>query len=245
VSEPHWFIARDEDWRGGEVWLPPEESHHALRALRVVPPDVVTVINGRGVVARCAAHRVEDGRLVAEVIQRDERPRLRPAIAVYQGAAKGTKLDSAIERLAELGVAEVFVYESARAVARWDAAKVQNLRQRWDRIAKSAAKQSRNPFVLEAHGVLSWSELLRRVSTEHFTVALWEEAPFHLRTTLIERPDRVALVVGPEGGLGRDEAEALTDAGARLVSLGPRILRTENAAVVAASALLFHYGLIG
>jgi 16S rRNA (uracil1498-N3)-methyltransferase len=55
----------------------------------------------------------------------------------------------------------------------------------------------------------------------------------------------VALVVGPEGGLDRDEAEALADAGAQLVSLGPRIVRTENAALVAASALFFHYGVIG
>ena len=66
-----------------------------------------------------------------------------------------------------------------------------------------------------------------------------------LRTSLMGMVDRVALVVGPEGGFAREEAEALADAGAQLVSLGPRILRTENAAVVAASVLLFHYGLIG
>jgi 16S rRNA (uracil1498-N3)-methyltransferase len=66
-----------------------------------------------------------------------------------------------------------------------------------------------------------------------------------LRTALTGVTDRVALVVGPEGGLAREEAEELADAGAQLVSLGPQILRTENAPVVAVSALMYHYGAIG
>ena len=66
-----------------------------------------------------------------------------------------------------------------------------------------------------------------------------------MRTALHGPADRLAIVVGPEGGLTRDEAEALADAGGQLVSLGPTILRTENAPVVAASAVLYHYGLIG
>ena len=92
---------------------------------------------------------------------------------------------------------------------------------------------------------MSWSELVRRVTKEPFTIVLWEEASLPLRTSLSGLTDRVALVIGPEGGLSREEAEALADAGAQLTSLGPTILRTENAPVVAVSALLFHYGLIG
>jgi 16S rRNA (uracil1498-N3)-methyltransferase len=76
-------------------------------------------------------------------------------------------------------------------------------------------------------------------------IVLWEEADIPLRTALVGGAERIALVVGPEGGLAREEAEALADAGAQLASLGPHILRTEHAPVVAASALMFHYGLIG
>lgn len=245
MADAQWFIAADEDWRGDEVWLPQDESHHALRVLRVTPPDVITVTNGRGLVARCSAQRVEHGRLVAEIVERDKRRRVRPEIAVYQGAAKGHKLDSVVERLSELGVAEVLVYESARSVARWEPSKVDRLNQRWEAIARSAAKQSRSAFVLRAGGVLSWTDVLGRVAEEQLAIALWEEASLPLRTALMGVVDRVALVIGPEGGLERAEAEALADAGAQLVSLGPSILRTENASVVAASALLFHYGLIG
>ncbi len=227
------------------MWLPSDESHHAQRVLRVTPPDVITVTNGCGLVARCAVQRVQDQHLVAEILDREQRRPLRPEIVVYQGAAKGAKVDSIIEKLAELGVVEVAVYQSARSVAKWDRAKVQRLNHRWRSLARSAAKQSRNPFALKTQGVLSWDELLHRVGSEQLAIALWEEGFLPLRTALTGMVDRVALVIGPEGGLARAEGEALADAGAQLVSLGPRILRTENAAVVAASALLFHYGLIG
>jgi 16S rRNA (uracil1498-N3)-methyltransferase len=213
--------------------------------MRVAPPDVVTVVDGNGRVARCAAARVEDGALVAEVLDSETRRRPPPELVVYQGAAKGHKADEVVEKLAELGIAEVRVYESKRSVARWDEAKVARLNERWAVIARSAAKQSRNPFLTRASAGLSWTQVVREVAAEPAAIALWEQASLPLRTALLEGATRIALVVGPEGGLEPSEAEALADAGAQLVSLGPHILRTENAALVAASAVLFRYGVIG
>lgn len=244
MTSTPWFVAPD-GWSETEVTLPEDESHHALKVLRVTPPDVVTVTDGKGRVARCAAARIEDGALVAEILESDQRRPLKPHIVVYQGAAKGSKVDDVVERLAELGVAETWVYESARTVVKWDAERVGKLTDRWRSIARSAAKQSRNPYVMDVGGGLSWTELARRIAKEPAAVVLWEDASLPLRTALIEGSDRVALVVGPEGGLERAEAEALADSGGQLVSLGPHILRTENAAVVTVAAVLFHFGLIG
>jgi 16S rRNA (uracil1498-N3)-methyltransferase len=215
-----------------------------VKVLRVAPPDVITVTDGSGCVARCAVDGMFEGRLVATVLEREQRRRLRPEVVIYQGIAKGTKLDGTIERLAELGVAEVHAFSSRRAVVEWDDKKVAKLGERWAAIARSAAKQSRNAFLLKSSAGMTWNGLLKRIEEEPLAVTLWEEASLPMRTAL-EHADRVAIVVGPEGGLTREEAEALADAGAPLLSLGPQILRTENAAVVATSALLFHYGLIG
>ncbi len=240
-----WFFAPPDAWGAAEVTLPAEESRHAVRVMRIEPPDVIAVTDGRGTIARCAAARVEGDHLVAEVLEREERRRPRPEIAVYQGASKGHKVDDVVERLAELGAAELWAYESQRSVVRWDRAKVDRLNQRWGAISRSAAKQSRNPYAIEARAGLSWTELLRHLAREPLVIVLWEEAMLPLRTALSGQSDRVALVVGPEGGLAAEEAEQLADAGGQLVSLGPQILRTENAPVVAISALLYHYGLIG
>jgi 16S rRNA (uracil1498-N3)-methyltransferase len=243
-SEP-WFIAPTDEWRTSEVTLPPDESHHALRVMRVSPPDVITVTDGAGRVARAAVKGDVEGRLIAEILEQKTHRPPRPRLVVYQGAAKGHKVDDVVERLAELGTAETWVYSSSRSVVHWDEDKAQKRGERWRTIARSAAKQSRNPFVMQTGAALSWTELVRRVAREQLPIVLWEEAELPLRTALLKAPDRIALVVGPEGGLTREEAEELATAGAQLVSLGPRILRTENAPVVAASALLWHYGVIG
>jgi 16S rRNA (uracil1498-N3)-methyltransferase len=239
-----WFYAPAPAWRGPVVVLDKDESHHALKVLRVGPPDVITITDGRGTVARCSTARVEDGRLIAEILDRTEHRRPRPEVAVYQGAAKGHKVDGVVERLAELGVAAVQVYSSRRAVVRWDD-KGERLRLRWASIAQAAAKQAHSPWLVETGSPLDWGDLTRRVAEESSAIVLWEGASLPLRTALLDGVDRVALVVGPEGGLDAEEAEGLADAGAQLVSLGPQILRTENAPVVAASAVLFHYGLLG
>lgn len=245
MRQPPWFIAAPEEWTDDEVRLPADESHHALRVMRITPPDVITVTDGKGTVARCAAGRLDGDLLVAEILEREERRRPKPQLAIYQGMPKGSKADAVVERLAELGAGEVWFFDSARAVSKPSADKIKKSSQRWGQIASSAAKQSRNPFLMSAGGGLSWTELVRRITKEAATVVLWEEASLPMRTALHGPADRLAIVVGPEGGLTREEAEALADAGGQLVSLGPTILRTENAPVVAASAVLYHYGLIG
>jgi len=239
-----WFFAPSDAWSGDHVALDAEESHHATRVIRVAPPDVITVTDGSGCVARCAVETT-DGAVVARILERSDRRRPRPEIVVYQAAAKGHKNDEIVQKLAEIGATEVWVFQSRRSIVQWDRAKVEKLNSRWTSLARAAAKQSRNPFVMKAGAGLSWTETVRRVTKEPAAIVLWEEASLPLRTALFGEADRVAVIVGPEGGFDREEAESLADAGAQLVSLGPVILRTENAPVVAVSALLYHYGLIG
>ena len=224
--------------------LPDDESHHAVKVMRVVAPDLITVTDGQGRIAQCSVKSTSP-QIEAAILEVETRRRTKPEIVIYQGAAKSGKLDAVVERLAEIGAAEVWAFTSERAVARWDEAKAAKLSERWTGIARSAAKQSRSPFLMTAGAGLSWTELVRRVSKEPLALTLWEEASLPMRAALADPADRVALVIGPEGGFTKAEAETLADAGAPLVSLGPRILRTENAGFVAASALLYHYGLIG
>lgn len=245
MSNEPWFIVPPAGWVSSLVTLDAEESHHALKVLRVRPPDVITVTDGRGLVARCAVVATDGGRVVAEVLERDERRRPVPEIVVYQGAAKGTKNDDVIERLAELGVAECHIFSSTRSVVRWDEAKSARLAGRWATIARSAAKQSRSPHLLDTGPPLGFDALLQRVGNEQLSLALWERATVPLRSALVAAATRVALIVGPEGGLTEQEAESLADGGAALVSLGPQILRTENAAFAAATAVAYHYRVIG
>ena len=225
--------------------LSSEETHHALRVLRLRAGDPLTVTDGRGRVARCSLVETRGARATARIVQESRRARPGPELALYQAAPKGTKMDEVVEHCTGLGVAEVCVFESGRTVVRWDGTKRQRLVSRWQGIAFASAKQSRNPYLTVIEPIVSWELLLEGLRHERFAVALWEEATLPLRRVLPAKPSRAALVVGPEGGFSRQEAASLQDAGATPVALGPRILRTELAPVVAASALLWHYGVIG
>lgn len=241
---PPWFFVPPDGWVGDIVRLPPDEARHAVKVLRIRPGDQMSVMDGAGTVARAEVIGSDDG-LNARVLDSKTEDPPRPRVVIYQGEAKGSKLDDVVEKLGELGIAEMWSYGSTRSVVSWDELKRARLERRWEQIARSAAKQSRNPYLLEPHVGLTWEQLLRRISDESFALTLWEEASLPMRAALAPVAERIALIVGPEGGLTRSEAEQLADAGAPLVSLGPRIYRTENAPVIAASALLFHLGLIG
>jgi 16S rRNA (uracil1498-N3)-methyltransferase len=240
-----WFLAPPGDWRDDRVLLSAEETHHALHVLRVSPAEVVSVFDGRGTVARGSAGNVSDGRMSVQITERTDRQRPRPEIALYQAAPKGSKIDEIVQRAAELGLAELCVFESTRTVVRWEDAKRIKLAGRWNAIAAAAAKQSRDPFVMRTGPAVSWTEMIERIEGESPAVTLWEDATQGLRGVLPSDAERVAVVVGPEGGFTREEANSLAAAGAAPVSLGPRIFRTEMAPLVAVCSLLWHYGLIG
>jgi 16S rRNA (uracil1498-N3)-methyltransferase len=240
-----WFIASLDSAADGELMLDAAESHHALRVLRIGPSDPITVTDGRGGIARGVVSTIDDGRVVVRVLDTVTRPRPRPGLVVYQGAAKGKKLDDVVGSLAQLGVVRLSAYRSARSVVRWDADKDRRLVERWTTIAHSAAKQSRSPFVTEIGPLLQWNDLVADIAREPLALVLWEGAGVPLREALADAAARIALVIGPEGGLDGDEAGALRAAGGRLVSLGPSILRTELAPVAAAAAVLYHYRRLG
>jgi 16S rRNA (uracil1498-N3)-methyltransferase len=229
------------------VRLDPTESAHATRVLRLGAGAPVVVTDGAGRVADCTLLAADARAARAGVIRVRTASSPRPEIVVYQGAAKGRKVDDVVQRLAEVGVARIGVFGSRRAVVNWDRAKAAALEARWAAIARSVAKQSRSAFAAATAAPLSWDDLVRAIEREPCALALWENASKPLRALVedLERVERVALVVGPEGGFEEGEAGALERAGAHLASLGERVLRTENAALVAASALLWHFGRVG
>jgi 16S rRNA (uracil1498-N3)-methyltransferase len=243
VSNGPWFISSLGD--ASRVVLDRSESHHALRVLRLGANDSITVTDGRGTVARCVVTDTTDGRVIARALEITRHPRRAPELVVYQGAAKGAKLDDVIGGLAQIGAGRVCVYRSGRSVVRWDAGKGRRLADRWAAIARSAAKQSRSPFLMGTGPPIGWRELMAAIAAESHAVVLWEGAEAPLRSALAEPVPRVALVIGPEGGLDTTEAAALGGAGGRIVTLGPRILRTELAPVAAAAAVMYHYGQLG
>ncbi|GAC1397381.1 MAG: 16S rRNA (uracil(1498)-N(3))-methyltransferase [Vulcanimicrobiaceae bacterium] len=223
--------------------LPGDDARKLLLVLRAQTGDPVELIDSGGRVF--ASRLVVDGTFATLTLERElaapEKPHLE--ITLAQGIPKGAKMDFVVEKATELGVARIVPFWSSRVVGDGDrAGKVE----RWRRLAKSAAQQCGRRDVPDVATPVDFATLVRSFATVELALVPWElAAAAPLRDTLpaaLGDAKRVLVAIGPEGGFSEDEASQARVAGARLISLGRRILRTETAGLVACTALLYASG---
>lgn len=226
--------------------LSEEEARHAVSSLRLRPGDRLTSSDGGGAVAVCRVVRADRSRLAALVEDRTVAPRPGPALTVCLASPKGDRLSWALQKLTEVGVDDLVLIQAARSVRRWSESRGQRARERAEAIVREAAKQSRRRFLPPVRGPLPWGEAIAEAAGAGPVIVLWERAAEGLDELLpADAPRALTLVVGPEGGIPDDEAEAARARGAALARLGEAILRTETAALVGASLALARYGRLG
>jgi 16S rRNA (uracil1498-N3)-methyltransferase len=216
-----------------------DEGFHAANVRRIRPGEELDLGDGDGTVAHCVVEDVAKGRFSARVLDRRTVPAAAPAVTVVQALPKSDRSELAIELATEAGADAFIAWQASRCVARWDGrAKVEKGLRRWGAVARSAARQSRRPYIPPVTGVVSTAELAQRVRDGGATaLVLHESATVKLTELPVAQADSLMLIVGPEGGIADDEITALSEAGASAVRLGPTVLRTSTAAAVALGAL--------
>jgi 16S rRNA (uracil1498-N3)-methyltransferase len=246
MSGPRFFVA-PEAVQGDEVVLDKADSKHLLQVLRARPGDrFYAICEGVALAAELLPGGGEArGRIVGRERVETEPPL---AITLYQGLAKGEKMEWVIQKGTELGASRFVPVACARSVVKLEPGKAADKIERWQRIAKEAAEQSRRGRVPEVAAPLTWKAAVAEAAGADLVLVPWESqgGPGQLRALLTaprETPLRsVAVFIGPEGGLTEAEVAAARAAGAHPVGLGPRILRTETAGLAVLSALLFACG---
>jgi 16S rRNA (uracil1498-N3)-methyltransferase len=229
---------------GDRVALAPDDAHKLATVLRKRSGDRVQIVDSGGVAY--AATLAIDGRSVSATLDASlEREGVEPrlAITLAQAVPKGQKMDLVVEKATELGVRAIVPVRSTRVIGSdTSSAKVE----RWRRIARSAAQQSGRTRIPEVADVLDWDALLATFPSYDRVYVPWELAePTPLRAVFdrdLDGVTSVLIVIGPEGGFAHDEVARACAAGATAVSIGRRILRTETAALVVVSALMYARG---
>ena len=244
---------------GAEFDLDPETAKKLVKVLRLTPGETFVAFDGRGREWECALATVEqEGRPRATAVILEERAvenTRRLLLSVAQAIPKGDKLDFVLQKGTEIGVAEFWPFEGERSVSRLDpdegAARAAGRTDRWRRIAASAAAQCGRADVPIVHAVSDLATVVDSGMGVGRVFMLDESAEaLPLREALArepvpfeeEVPPRVMLLVGPEGGWSARERDWATRYGAEPVHLGARILRTETAALVAATVLFWEAG---
>lgn len=222
---------------GGLAVVDGDEGFHAATVRRIRPGEELDLSDGAGTLAHCVIEDAVKGRLTARVLSVTDVPAAVPTVTVVQALPKSERSELAIELATEAGADAFVAWQSERCVARWDgAAKVEKGLRRWSAVARSAARQSRRPYVPSVSGPVSTAELVASIGAG-VTLVLHESAEVALRDVISPSTETVTLIVGPEGGITDGEVAALVAAGAIAVRLGPSVLRTSTAAAVALGAL--------
>lgn len=196
------------------------DEHHLRRVLRVRAADPLTVSDGAGAWAEA---RWDPATGVLERVGEVQRGPASPACTVATAIAKGDRADWAVQKLTELGLASIVLFEADRSVVRWDDERAERHLERLRRVAREAAMQSRRVVLPEVR-MMPWTAV-----TALPAVALADPAAVGEIDTTVS-----SVVVGPEGGFSDAEVAAVP----RAVGLGAQVLRVETAAVAAGVLLM-------
>lgn len=208
--------------------------------LRVKTGDDIELVDSAGTLFHARVDRV-GGDVVATLQTATEPTDAIVSLEVAQGIPKGQKMDFVVEKLSELGASRILPLQSERAVVRVPG---EEKIERWRRLARTAAQQSGRRSIAEITAPLELDALLARFRDYDVVLVPWELSLNAARLRddlpdLVRGAVRILVVVGPEGGFSHDEVEHMRAAGAHVISLGARILRTETAALVVLAILQY------
>ncbi|MHB1418925.1 MAG: 16S rRNA (uracil(1498)-N(3))-methyltransferase [Bacillota bacterium] len=244
----HRFFVSPDQIIGDQVVIQGAEVRHLNLVLRLRPGQEIEVVDGCGyeysVRLTYVSSEKAEGDILLRKISGNEPP---VEVILYQGLSKGDKLELVIQKGVELGVKQIIPLITERTVVQWERSSPQRL-DRWKRVAMEAAKQSRRGCIPSVEEPVALTHCLELWPTGLLGLFLWEEERSRGFREILRQagnPRRVALLVGPEGGFTANEASLAAGRGLIPVSLGPRILRTETAGIVALALTLYELGDLG
>lgn len=238
-----FYVDQNAPAVSSEVALTPEDARHALKVLRMRPGEEAMIISG-GLRFAAELSRIEGNAVFFRV--KEPLPSTEPGlrITLFQGLPKGDKMEWIIQKAVELGIAEIVPVRMARSVVRLDAADAEKKRERWQRIAREAGKQSGRCLIPQVALPCLLPDLPARAESLDACAVPWEEAEAGGPRSFFEAHPHLrslGILIGPEGGIEPAEIRAIAPR-FQPITLGSRILRTETAGLACAAAFLGLYG---
>ena len=239
---PRIWVAANE-LTGTSLVLEGEPHRYLTRVLRLTAGATVELFDGEGGEVTATIERAGTRDLTMALGARRHVPMpSTPPVTLLQGLPRPERMDLVVQKAAELGAARVIPVRTARS-----AGDQPSRPERWEKIGREAARQCGRAQLLTIAPTSSLAEALASLAPETLGVVPWEDAPgaAPLHTLVTGSPRAVAVLIGPEGGLTKDEVALATSAGFRVATLGPRILRTETAAIAALAVIQSQVGGLG
>lgn len=231
-----------------EMEITGADAHHIGRVLRMKPGDTISVSDPGGQAAVARILSIDSEKVSLKLIQKilsETEPPLKLWLA--QGMPKADKLEFIIQKAVELGAAGIIPVKTETAVVKYDADKGRVKTDRWQKIAAEAAKQCGRQTIPPVKEIHTLKQILDNLDKDTLAVMPYENEAAQPLANVIGRYSGASVIVfiGPEGGFTPAEVELCRTYGVQTVTLGPRILRTETAALAAVAVIMYQCGDLG
>jgi 16S rRNA (uracil1498-N3)-methyltransferase len=243
------FFISTSDIEGDRVRLSREQSHQVSHVLRLAPGDTIVVLDNSGTEYNVTLTAVGRTETVGQVTSKRQAPGEPTAeVILFQSLLAREKFEWVLQKGTEVGVTQFVPVLTERSLVRTKTIEDNKL-DRWQRILTEAAEQSHRGRIPQLEPIIPFDKaVLRMADFDRSLIAAPSDGAATLHNALqgIPRsPASVAVMIGPEGGFTEEEVALACEKGAVRVGLGPRILRTETAAVVACALVLYELGEMG
>lgn len=240
-----FFISADAITEEGIRIKDAQSVNHIKNVLRMKTGEKLRLCcEEKGKEYICSISSISPEEIYAQIEDIDGENRELPCeIVLYQGIPKGDKMELIIQKAVELGAQRIVPVSMKRSIVKLDEKKAKKKVERWNLIAESAAKQSGRNRIPEVSAVMSYAKALAEAKELDMILLPYEDAKGmgHTREVLstVKGKQSIGIFIGPEGGFEETEVKEAREAGAEVITLGHRILRTETAGMTTLSILMF------
>ena len=240
------FFVKENQIKQDIVEIIGEDVNHIKNVLRLKKSDKVHICNKDSKTTyECEIEELEKQNIICKIIKTVEyTTESNVYIHLFQGLPKAEKMEAVIQKSIEIGVSEITPTIMERCIVKLDNKNEKKKIDRWQKIVEVAAKQSKRDIVPKVNFPLNLKNIYENLENYDIVIVAYEEEQNVTLKQVLKQINskesiKIAIIIGPEGGIGKEEVQYLKEQGAKVVSLGKRILRTETAPIVMASIIMY------
>lgn len=247
---PKFFVSNNQI-KQNVIEIIGNDVNHISNVLRLSINDEIVICNkdiGENYITRII--EIKKDKIICEVLEKNIEDTNKVEITIFQGLPKADKMELIIQKCTELGVSEITPVSMERCVVKLDAKTEEKKVKRWQKIAEAASKQCRRNSICKINSVTNIKNICNVVEDYDILLVPYEEeqkTSFKemLHSYVNAKNFKIAIVIGPEGGFDKKEIDSLKETGAKIITLGKRILRTETVAIAMISAIMYEFNELG
>ena len=242
------FFVNKENIEQEKVIITGEDVNHIKNVLRKNIKDTLEICDGQnGKNFLCEIEIIEKDKITCSIVEKlENKSESSTYIHIYQGLPKSDKMELIIQKSVELGVSEITPTNMSRCIVKLDSKDARKKVERWQKISEVAAKQSGRDIIPKINNLCNFKEIANQCEEYDAIILAYENEKENKLKNEIEKLKKVqkekmkiAIIIGPEGGISQEEVEKAKENGIKIITLGNRILRTETVALNILSVLMY------